>query len=60
MMPLVGLFTFYILSIFVGRTTRRTNAITYAILALVALIQVGIVLAALYNLEPPKLLQKLN
>ena len=60
MIALTGLFTFYILSLLVGRSTRRSSTLTYTILALVALIQVGIVLAALYTLEPPKLLQKLN
>ena len=60
MIALSGLFTFYILSILVGRSSRRTTALTYSILALVALIQVVIVLAALYTLEPPKLLHQSN
>ena len=60
MIALTGLFTFYILSILVGRSTRRSSTLTYTILALVALIQVAIVLAAMYTLEPPKLLPKMN
>lgn len=55
MTVLVGLFAFYIVSSVLGRIVRREHVVTYLVLILMAAIQVGIAVAAMFRMEPPKL-----
>ena len=54
MTALVVLLGLMYLTIWLGRLMQRVTAWTYILVAFIALIQVVVVLVAMYNMEPPE------
>jgi heme/copper-type cytochrome/quinol oxidase subunit 4 len=50
----------FVLAILVGRLSRRVNHWTYLVIVVIALIQVGLTLLSMYNMEAPKLFERFH